>query len=54
MEIFTYKDYLRYKEIYVADKLEEEQEQYGYEINNAHDKLIKTILTKKVNYWKDI
>ena len=50
MEVYTYKDYLRYKEIYVADKFEEEQEEYNCyskQINKTHDKLMKTILTKK-------
>ena len=46
MEVFTYKDYLRYKEIYTVNAIKEESEEYVYETNNTHDKLMKTILTK--------
>jgi len=47
LKVFTYADYLRYKEIYFVNKLEEKTEQYSYEINKKYDKLMKKILTKK-------
>jgi len=49
LKVFTYQDYIRYQESKIINRIEETKEEYHYEndIYKKHDKLLKTILTKK-------